>query len=120
MDNFTDKGYQFEFFCDRCGNLSPVRRFERSGTRCSHRVCKSTCWNEKRMPCYDCAPYVEAELGSAQVTITIQQMKDNLRQQGSGLACLIYIDATNYPLSPATNPGEDRKVPVTRAARLQS
>jgi hypothetical protein len=135
-DHSTDKAYQFEFYCDRCGNgfmsefqtsavglastavraagglfggfLSSVgsnsyeieraiqgpghdRAFRqaieetkpqfRQCTRCSHWVCNSTCWNEKRMLCYDCAPDVEAELASAQVTTTIEQMKDKLREQ---------------------------------------
>ena len=53
----------------------------RQCTRCSHWVCKSTCWNEKRMLCYACAPDVEAELASAQVETTIEQMRDKLRQQ---------------------------------------
>jgi len=33
------------------------------------------------MLCYDCAPDVEAELASAQVETTIEQMRDKLRQQ---------------------------------------
>lgn len=135
-DHSTDKGYQFEFFCDRCGNgymsefqtstvglaSSAVRAIGgvlggflgsvgsstyeieravqgpghdramrqaveetkpnfRQCPRCSHWVCKTTCWNEKRMLCYDCAPDVEAELASAQVQTTIEQMKDKLREQ---------------------------------------
>lgn len=49
--------------------------------RCSHWVCGTTCWNPKRMLCYDCAPDIETELASAQVQTTIEQMKDKLRQE---------------------------------------
>ena len=110
----TDKGFQFEFFCDRCGNgfMSEFKasavgmagsalrtvgnlfggflgsvggstyEMERAvqGTghdsafraaieeakpnfkqcpKCTHWVCLSTCWNGKRMLCFDCAPDIE-------------------------------------------------------------
>lgn len=135
-DHSTDKGYQFEFFCDRCGNGymsefkpsavgmassalraasnifggfmggvgSSTYEIERAAQgpghdkafrecieeakpnfrqcpRCSHWVCDATCWNAKRMLCYDCAPDIETELASAQVLTTVDQMKEKLRGQ---------------------------------------
>jgi membrane protease subunit (stomatin/prohibitin family) len=135
-DHSTDKGYQFEFFCDRCRNgfmtqfqpsavgmassglrtlsnlfggvLGSVgsstyeieravqgpghdRAFRaaveetkpnfRQCPKCSKWVCASTCWNQKRMLCFDCAPDIEAELASAQVQTTIDQMKQKLQEQ---------------------------------------
>ena len=135
-DHSTDKGYQFEFFCDRCGNGfmtgfqasavgmagSALRSMSslfggvlgsvgsstyemeravqgpahdkafreaveeskpnfRQCPKCSHWVCQTTCWNAKRMLCYDCAPDIETELASAQAQTTIDQMKDKLREQ---------------------------------------
>jgi hypothetical protein len=135
-DHSTDKGYQFEFFCDRCGNGfktpfeasavgmagsalrtvsdlfggvfgsvgSSTYEIERAAQgpghdkafragvenakphfrqcpRCSHWVCLATCWNAKRMLCYECAPDIEAELASAQVQTTIDQMKEKLQEQ---------------------------------------
>jgi hypothetical protein len=134
-DHSTDKGYQFEFFCDRCGNgfksefkasaigmagsalrtvgsifggvLGSVGgstyEVERAvqGTahdnafraaveeakpnfhqcpKCAHWVCLATCWNAKRMLCYECAPDVETELASAQVHAQIDQMKQKLNE----------------------------------------
>jgi RNA polymerase subunit RPABC4/transcription elongation factor Spt4 len=134
-DHSTDKGYQFEYFCDRCGNgvmtefktsavgmagsalrtvgnlfggiLGNVggstyeieRAVQGSGhdsamraaveeakpnfqqcSRCSKWVCKSVCWNQKRMLCFECAPDVEAELASAQVTTQTDQMKVKLQE----------------------------------------
>ena len=134
-DHSTDKGYQFEFYCDRCGNgfKSP---FEASGVglatsalrtvgslfggvlgsvgnstyeieravqgpghdrafraaveaakpnfkqcpKCAKWVCGATCWNSKRMLCYECAPDVEAELASAQVHTQVDQMKQKLTE----------------------------------------
>ena len=133
-DHSTDKGYQFEFFCDRCGNGfmsefkasamgmagsalrsvgsifggilgsvgSSTYEMERAvqGTahdkafreaieeakpnfrqcpKCTKWVCQSTCWNAKRMLCYECAPDIETELASAQVQATVEQMKDKVR-----------------------------------------
>src|SRR5512141_717714 len=113
-DHSTDKGYQFEFFCDRCGNgfmsafqtstmgvassalrtvgnlfggvlghvgsstyeieravqgpghdkafreaVEETKPHFRQCPRCTHWVCKATCWNDKRSLCYDCAPDIE-------------------------------------------------------------
>lgn len=135
-DQSTDRGYQFEFFCDRCHNgfqtafkpsaigmagsalrtvgglfggfLGSVgsnsyeieraiqgpghdRAFHeaveetkpnfRQCPKCARWVCKTTCWNDKRMLCYDCAPDIEAELASAQVQTTVEQMKSKLQEQ---------------------------------------
>ncbi len=135
-DHSTDKGYQFEFFCDRCGNgfmtqfqpsavgmaSSGLRTLSglfggvfgsvgsstyeieravqgpghdkafrsaveetkpnfRQCPKCSHWVCAPTCWNNKRMLCYDCAPDVETELASAQAQATIDQMREKVREQ---------------------------------------
>ncbi|MCC6858856.1 MAG: zinc ribbon domain-containing protein [Bryobacterales bacterium] len=135
-DHSTDKGYQFEFFCDRCGNgfksefaasaaglagsalrtagsllggifgsvgsstyeieravrgpghdkayreaVEQARPHFRQCPKCSHWVCMSTCWNGKRMLCYECAPDIETELASAQVHTTVEQMKQKLQQQ---------------------------------------
>ena len=135
-DHSTDRGYQFEFFCDRCGNgfMSEFKpsaigmagsalraasnifggmlgnvgnsayEIERAvqGTghdkafrecieeakpnfhqcpKCSHWACAATCWNAKRMLCFDCAPDIETELASAQVQTTVEQMKAKLQEQ---------------------------------------
>jgi membrane protease subunit (stomatin/prohibitin family) len=134
-DHSTDKGYQFEFFCDRCGNgfrsefkasavgmagsaLRTVggllggflgsaghstyeieraaqgpgrdRAFReaideakvnfRQCPKCTHWVC-GTCWNAKRMLCYECAPDLDTEIASAQVHTTVEQMREKLREQ---------------------------------------
>lgn len=135
-DHSTDKGYQFEFMCDRCGN-GFMTEFKSSATglavsalrtagglfggllgqagssayeiermvqgpahdkafreaveeakpnfrqcpKCTHWVCKTSCWNDKRALCFDCAPDVETEMASAQVQTQIEQMKDKIRQQ---------------------------------------
>jgi RNA polymerase subunit RPABC4/transcription elongation factor Spt4 len=135
-DHSTDRGYQFEFFCDRCGNgfmtefkssaiglaggalrtvsdifggvlgrvgssAYEVERMVRGPAhdsafreaveeckpnfrqcpKCTHWVCQATCWNAKRMLCYDCAPDIETELASAQVHTTVDQMKQKLQEQ---------------------------------------
>jgi len=135
-DHSTDKGYQFEFFCDRCGNgymsefkasavgmagsalraasnifggflgsvgsssyeieraaqgpghdkafrecIEEARPNFRQCPKCTHWVCASTCWNAKRMLCYDCAPDIETELAAAQVQTTVEQMKQKLQEQ---------------------------------------
>lgn len=134
-DHSTDKGYQFEFFCDRCGNgfkthfeasavglasstlrtvgnlfggflgsagsstyeieravqgpghdraftaaVEEAKPHFRQCPKCSHWVCETTCWNNKRMLCYDCAPDVETELASAQVQTQVEQMKQKLHE----------------------------------------
>ena len=135
-DHSTDKGYQFEFFCDRCGNgfrtgfqasavgmagsalrtvsdlfggfmgrvgnstyeieravqgtghdhafqsaVEEAKPNFRQCPRCSHWVCQSTCWNAKRMLCYDCAPDIETEIAAAQAQTTVDQMKVKLQEQ---------------------------------------
>jgi membrane protease subunit (stomatin/prohibitin family) len=135
-DHSTDKGFQFEFFCDRCGN-GYMSEFQTSVTgfaatalrtaggffggilgqassnsyeierailgpahdkayreaideakpnfrqcpKCSKWVCKSTCWNDKRSLCFECAPDVETELAAAQVQATVEQIRDKVRLQ---------------------------------------
>lgn len=129
-DHSTDKGYQFEFFCDRCGNgfmtefKASMTGYATSGLRaagslfgglfgsaasgayeieravqgpghdkafheaveeakpnfrmcpkCSHWVCVTACWNQKRGLCHDCAPNVETELAAAQAQATVDQIK---------------------------------------------
>ena len=136
-DHSTDKGYQFEFFCDRCHNgfMSEFRAFRhghgvqrgahagqhlwrragqrgrlglrdrtrgagagtRQGVSRGHRgsqtefppvsqmhaagSAQATCWNAKRMLCFECAPDVETEMASAQVQAQVEQMKQKVRQQ---------------------------------------
>lgn len=135
-DHSTDKGYQFEFFCDRCGNgfmsefkpsamgmagsalrtvgglfggflgsvgsntyeieravqgpghdkafresIEEAKPNFKQCPKCSHWVCQTTCWNAKRMLCYDCAPDIETEMASAQSQIMVDQMRDKLREQ---------------------------------------
>jgi hypothetical protein len=118
-DHSTDKGYQFEFFCDRCHNgfmsgfapsamglassaartlgsmfggvtgqrgriglrdrtrgpgaghdkafraaIEEAKPNFRQCPKCTHWVCQATCWNAKRMLCFNCAPDVETELAS--------------------------------------------------------
>ena len=134
-DHSTDKGYQFEFFCDRCGNghrsafeastvgmassalrtvgslfggvfgsvgnstyeieravqgpghdsafrkaIELAKPYFKQCPKCAKWVCLSTCWNQKRMLCYECAPDVEGELASAQVHIQVEQMKQKLME----------------------------------------
>jgi hypothetical protein len=133
-DHSTDKGYQFEFFCDRCGNgfmsefSASMAGFMGSGLRaagdlfggvfgrvssgsyeieravqgpghdkafreavaeakpnfkqcpkCSHWVCNSVCWNDKRGLCHDCAPNVETELSAAQAQATVDQIRTKVQ-----------------------------------------
>jgi len=135
-DHSTDKGYQFEFFCDRCGNgfMSEFKPsaaglatgalrtvgdllggvFDRVGhstyeiervvrgpghdkafrdaveeakpnfrlcPKCASWVCLTTCWNQKRGLCYECAPSVETELAAAQAQATVEQIQEKVRQQ---------------------------------------
>src|SRR5947209_5831443 len=135
-DHSTDRGYQFEFFCDRCGNgfisefqastmgmagsavravsdlfggflggvgsstyeieravggpahdkayrgaVSTAKPNFKQCPKCAHWVCQSTCWNAKRMLCYDCAPDVEAELASAQYTRPLTRSDKNYRSR---------------------------------------
>src|SRR5215467_10308890 len=135
-DHSTDKGFQFEFFCDRCGN-GFMSEFRASATgmaasalhaagsffggilnqagnsayeieraiqgpahdkafreaieeakpnfrqcpKCTHWVCSATCWNSKRMLCFDCAPDIETELASEQVQAQVEQMRVKVREQ---------------------------------------
>ena len=132
-DHSIDKGYQFEFFCDRCGNgfrsefqasaiglagsamrtvgnlfgggsvggstydiqravqgpghdlafrnaVEQTKPHFRQCPKCSHWVCQATCWNNKRMLCFDCAPDVETDLASAQVHTQVEQMKQKLQE----------------------------------------
>ncbi len=113
-DHSTDKGYQFEFFCDRCGNgfmsefkasaagyatsflraagdvfggvfgsasagtyeiqraiagpahdkafrecIEETKPHFRQCPKCAKWVCLTTCWNQPRSLCYECAPDVE-------------------------------------------------------------
>jgi len=135
-DHSTDKGYQFEFFCDRCGNgfktefkpsmagfatgalraagdvfggifgrasagsfeiervvagpghdkafrdgVEEARPNFRQCPKCTHWVCLTMCWNDKRGLCYECAPNVETELTAAQAQTTIEQIKEKVRNQ---------------------------------------
>jgi hypothetical protein len=135
-DHSTDRGFQFEFFCDRCGNgfmtefqasaaglaasalqtagnlfggilgraTSSAYEIERAVQgpahdkafraaveeakpnfrqcpKCTKWVCKTTCWNEKRSLCYECAPDVETELAAAQAQTTVEQMRQKVQQQ---------------------------------------
>lgn len=132
-DHSTDKGYQFEFFCDRCGNgfrsefkasavglasgalraagsifggilgsassgsyeieraiqgpgrdkafreaIEEVRPSFRQCPKCAKWACTSSCWNQKRSLCYDCAPDVETELAAAQAQATVEQLKEKV------------------------------------------
>ncbi len=135
-DHSTDKGYQFEFFCDRCGNgfmsgfqssavglaasalrtagslfggilgtagssayeveraiqgpahdralhqaVEEAKPNFRQCPKCSRWVCLATCWNGKRMLCYECAPDVETEMASAQAQATVDQMRQKVQEQ---------------------------------------
>jgi Double zinc ribbon len=135
-DHSTDRGFQFEFFCDRCGN-GFMSEFQTSATgmaasalqtagnlfggilgrasssadeiecavqgpahdkafraaideakpnfrqcpKCTKWVCKTSCWNDKRSLCYECAPDIETELAAAQAQTTVEQMKEKVQQQ---------------------------------------
>ena len=135
-DHSTDKGNQFEFFCDRCHNgfmtefkpsvagfagsalraagglfggilgqasssayeiermvrgpahdkafreaVEETKPSFRQCPKCTHWVCKATCWNDKRSLCYECAPDIQTELASAQVQSTVEQMKQKVHAQ---------------------------------------
>ncbi|HUE11914.1 MAG TPA: zinc ribbon domain-containing protein [Steroidobacteraceae bacterium] len=135
-DHSTDRGYQFEFFCDRCRNgftspfvasktgmaasmlraaggmfgnvlgsaASTANELQRAvqGTahdkayrdsveearpnfsqcpKCTHWVCKTVCWNQKRSLCFACAPDVDTELAAAQSQETVDQMRAKLHQE---------------------------------------
>jgi membrane protease subunit (stomatin/prohibitin family) len=134
-DHSTDKGFQFEFFCDRCGNgfmsefrtnatgiavgalkaagdifgglfsqasrgsyeiqrailgpqhdkafreaIDEIKVNFRKCPKCSSWACTSTCWNEKRGLCYDCAPNVETELAAAQAQATVEQVREKVQK----------------------------------------
>lgn len=133
-DHSTDRGYQFEFFCDRCGNgfvsefrssavglatgalkaagdilggifgqasrgsyevermvrgpahdkafrdaIDEIKPNFRQCPKCSAWVCATTCWNQKRGLCYNCAPNVETELAAAQAQATVDQLKHKVQ-----------------------------------------
>jgi len=135
-DHSTDKGFQLEYFCDRCGNgfmtefrpsvtgmagsalraagslfggilgsasnsayeieravqgpahdkafresVEEAKPNFRQCPKCTHWVCQASCWNTKRMLCYDCAPDIETEMASAQVQETVEQMKTKIHEQ---------------------------------------
>jgi len=135
-DHSTDKGYQFEFFCDRCGNGfitgfqpsamgmagsalraasnlfggilgsagSSAYEIERAVQgpahdrafqhaveeskpnfhqcpKCTKWVCLATCWNPKRMLCFECAPDVETEIAAAQAQATVDQLRQKVQEQ---------------------------------------
>ena len=135
-DHSTDKGNQFEFFCDRCHNgfmsgfqpsaiglaasaartlgslfggvlgnvggstyeierevqgpghdkafreaIEEAKPNFRQCPKCTHWVCQTTCWNAKRMLCFECAPDVEPEMASAQVQAQVEQMRAKVQQQ---------------------------------------
>lgn len=135
-DHSTDKGYQFEFFCDRCGSgfksefqtsatgmatgllrtvgnlfggvignvghssyeiermvrgpghdkafreaVEQVKPHFRKCPKCATWACISTCWNEKRGLCYECAPSVETEIAAAQAQATAQQIREKVAEQ---------------------------------------
>jgi hypothetical protein len=135
-DHSTDKGYQFEFFCDRCGNgfqsefkasvtgyatsflraagdvfggvfgsasagtyeiqraiagpahdkafrecVEETKPHFRQCPKCARWVCLTTCWNEPRSLCYECAPDVETEIAVAQAQSTAQQIHEKVAQQ---------------------------------------
>jgi hypothetical protein len=135
-DHSTDKGFQFEFFCDRCGNgfmsefqpsamglaasalrsagtlfggflgsagssayeieravqgpahdrafhqaIEEAKPNFRQCPKCSRWVCLATCWNGKRMLCFECAPDVETEIASAQAQATVEQARQKVREQ---------------------------------------
>ena len=134
-DHSTDKGFQFEFFCDRCGNgfmsafkpsvaglatgalrvvgdifggilgqasrgsyeveravrgpahdkalrdaVEEIKVNFRLCPKCAKWVCLTTCWNQKRGLCYECAPNVETELAAAQAQATVEQLREKVRQ----------------------------------------
>ena len=134
-DLSTDKGFQFEFFCDRCGNgfmsefktsatgiaagairaagdilgglfsrasrgsyeiqnailgpahdnafreaIDEIKVNFRQCPKCAGWVCQSTCWNQKRSLCYQCAPDVETELAAAQAQATVEQVKEKVQK----------------------------------------
>jgi hypothetical protein len=135
-DHSTDKGFQFEFLCDRCHNgfmteFKPsaagfagsalraagglfggilgqagstayeIERMVRGPghdkafreaveetkpsfsqcPKCTHWVCKATCWNDKRSLCYECAPDIATEIAAAQAQTTVEQMKEKVHAQ---------------------------------------
>jgi membrane protease subunit (stomatin/prohibitin family) len=135
-DHSTDKGYQFEFFCDRCGNgfmsefkpsvtgyatgalraassvfggvfgrasagayeieravqgpghdkaflecIEETKPQFRQCPKCTQWVCLTTCWNQARGLCYECAPDVQTEIAVAQAQSTAQQIRDKIATQ---------------------------------------
>lgn len=134
-DHSTDKGFQFEFFCDRCGNgftsefkssatglatsalraagdifggifgqasrgsyeierailgpahdkafreaIEEIKVNFRQCPKCATWACLSTCWNQKRGLCYECAPSVETELAAAQAQATVEQVREKVQK----------------------------------------
>jgi hypothetical protein len=47
--------------------------------KCSHWVCLTVCWKDKRGLCHDCAPNVETELSAAQAQATVEQLRSKVQ-----------------------------------------
>src|SRR5215510_12353102 len=47
--------------------------------RCGKWVCPENCWNPQRGLCTECAPDLQAELASAQVAATVEQINQKVR-----------------------------------------
>jgi RNA polymerase subunit RPABC4/transcription elongation factor Spt4 len=102
-DLSTDRGFQFEFFCDRCGNGyqtefqtsasgNIVSALDAAGgllgglfsnaadlANRSHSVAwekAHDCWNDERVLCKDCAPALEEELSVVQMEATVQKARE--------------------------------------------
>lgn len=50
-------------------------------SRCGNWVCKTSCWNETRGLCEDCAPDLEEETAAAQSAATVEQINTKVREQ---------------------------------------
>ncbi len=63
QDRSTDDGYQFEFYCQRCGQW----------------VCEQICWNHERGLCVSCAPKLDQEIAGLQAQAQVAQLHDKIQ-----------------------------------------
>src|ERR1700689_286417 len=87
QDHSTREGYQFEFYCHRCGNgysssfqkslsgfggqmrgkaVGEMKPYFKQCHRCGQWVCGQICWNDQRGLCTTCAPKLDQEIAGMQ------------------------------------------------------
>jgi len=98
QDRSTSGGYQFEFYCMRCGNgyrssvtdadghnalakaAEEIQPHFKQCHWCGQWVCGQICWNSERGKCAICAPKLDREMAGTQTTAQIEQLTAKLQQ----------------------------------------